>query len=179
MQTKIHPIYTDYEFNTDGQYKKINSDVWLNGYNNEGYRLCSMLKDKKHKMFRLHRVLWFVFNGDILDGYEIDHKDGNRNNNKLDNLQSITLNENRKKRNHNFMKNIIKIRTDKNIKCLNLTTNEEKVFKTKYQASKFYGCSTGLIYNICRGKGKTYNKNITFQYTDDKVNTILKKGLVI
>ena len=42
----------------------------------------------------LHVLVWESFNGDISEGYEIDHKDCNKNNNNLDNLQLMTRKEN-------------------------------------------------------------------------------------
>lgn len=37
----------------------------------------------------VHRVVWRYFNGDIPEGYQIDHIDGNVYNNLIDNLQCI------------------------------------------------------------------------------------------
>jgi hypothetical protein len=43
---------------------------------------------------RVHRVVWETFKGEIPDGYEIDHIDGNRLNNALSNLRCVTHTEN-------------------------------------------------------------------------------------
>ncbi len=40
-----------------------------------------------------HRLVWQYFNGDIPDGMTINHKDGNKENNKLDNLEIATYTE--------------------------------------------------------------------------------------
>lgn len=45
-------------------------------------------------MKRVHRIVWETFNGEIPDGYEIDHIDGNRLNNALSNLRCVTHTEN-------------------------------------------------------------------------------------
>lgn len=37
-----------------------------------------------------HRLIWEMFNGEIEDGLEIDHKDGNKDNNSIDNLRKVT-----------------------------------------------------------------------------------------
>ena len=39
------------------------------------------------KVYKAHRVVWFLHHGAIPDGLEIDHKDRKRDNNKIDNLQ--------------------------------------------------------------------------------------------
>jgi hypothetical protein len=52
--------------------------------------------NRKH--FLVHRAVWEAFNGEIPEGYDIDHIDGNPHNNSLDNLQVISLLENIKKK---------------------------------------------------------------------------------
>lgn len=41
-----------------------------------------------------HRVIWSIFNGDIPNGYIIDHLDGNTINNKISNLRCTTMAKN-------------------------------------------------------------------------------------
>jgi len=41
-----------------------------------------------------HRLVWVVFRGDIPDGLQINHKDGNKRNNSPDNLEVVTPAEN-------------------------------------------------------------------------------------
>ena len=43
---------------------------------------------------RLHRLVWETFNGEISEGMQIDHIDGNPENNRLDNLRCVTAKEN-------------------------------------------------------------------------------------
>lgn len=45
----------------------------------------------------LHRIVWEGFNGKIPEGYEIDHKDCNKLNNSLYNLEMVTHQENMKR----------------------------------------------------------------------------------
>lgn len=45
----------------------------------------------------LHRLMWTAFNGEIPNGYEIDHIDGNKLNNSLYNLELVTHSENLKR----------------------------------------------------------------------------------
>jgi len=48
--------------------------------------------------YAVHHVVWKIHYGDIPDGYEIDHIDRNRQNNKIKNLRIVTSSEN----NHNI-----------------------------------------------------------------------------
>ncbi|MBJ2067966.1 HNH endonuclease [Serratia odorifera] len=48
----------------------------------------------KGRKLAAHRVLWWLLNGEIPPGLCIDHIDGNRGNNRLDNLRLCTRAEN-------------------------------------------------------------------------------------
>lgn len=43
---------------------------------------------------RVHRLVWETFKGEIPEGMQIDHIDGNPENNRLDNLRCVTPKEN-------------------------------------------------------------------------------------
>lgn len=49
---------------------------------------------KVPKMLYLHRIVWETYMGDIPEGFEIDHIDGNPHNCSLENLQLVTHREN-------------------------------------------------------------------------------------
>lgn len=56
-----------------------------------GYRAVKIAQKNEY----VHRVIWEYHNGPIPDGLEIDHKDTNRDNNKIDNLRLVTSKENK------------------------------------------------------------------------------------
>lgn len=62
---------------------------------NLDYYAVSFCADLKVKTLTLQRLVYVYFKGDIPDGYEIDHKDCDRLNNKLDNLDLLTVKQNR------------------------------------------------------------------------------------
>lgn len=76
--------------NKDGvclKYVKSRNRLELCGSKlNTGYIRC--------KEQLLHRIIWETFNGPIPPGYEIDHKDNDRGNNALSNLQLVTHKQN-------------------------------------------------------------------------------------
>lgn len=59
-----------------------------NGVN--GYKKVYLFK----KGYLLHRLIWIFFNGDISDGFQIDHIDGDKSNNRIENLRMATKNQN-------------------------------------------------------------------------------------
>ena len=61
----------------------------------KGYVKVNLYDDEgKVKNVRVHRIIWEAFNGAIPDGYEINHKNGIRDDNRLDNLELLTHRDN-------------------------------------------------------------------------------------
>lgn len=58
----------------------------------EGYLTCWV----DGKSYLMHRLVWIYFHGFIPLKREIDHIDGNRSNNKIENLRLVTRGENNK-----------------------------------------------------------------------------------
>jgi len=75
-----------------------------------GYRKIKIYPDgsKIRKSFWMNRLVWQAFNGPIAPGIEIDHMNGNRVDNRLDNLLSTTKKQNcllKKQRDSRFLFN--------------------------------------------------------------------------
>ena len=58
---------------------------------------CPSVTDKGYFNTSVHRMVAEVFLGPCPDGYEVDHIDGNKQNNNLSNLQYLTKEENIRK----------------------------------------------------------------------------------
>ena len=56
-------------------------------FNGETYYLCGNYYQRKGK--RLHRAVWEHHNGPVPKGYHVHHKDGDRSNNDIDNLDLV------------------------------------------------------------------------------------------
>ena len=92
---KYNEKYDRYITN-DGLVYRKNKDgilVLCKQTNYNGYLRICVVKPS-HKLLRVHRLVWETFNGEIPNGYEIDHFDGNKQNNALSNLQCVTHTEN-------------------------------------------------------------------------------------
>lgn len=77
------------------QYIENTKFAYFNGYkftkdDKTGYYLSSIINGKR---YRLHRYVWEYYNGKIPKGYHIHHKDHNKDNNELDNLELLTKQE--------------------------------------------------------------------------------------
>ena len=62
--------------------------------NQDGYLQCKLCKDGKYKTIRVHRVVASVFIPNPNNLPEVNHKDCNRNNNHVENLEWSTHKEN-------------------------------------------------------------------------------------
>ena len=61
-----------------------------------GYSIICLYKNGKKKSFSVHRLEWEAFNAPIADGYEIDHINTIRDDNRLENLRVVTSKENKR-----------------------------------------------------------------------------------
>ena len=56
-----------------------------------GYRMMNWkLPNGKRRFLRLHNVVWITHNGEVPEGYELDHIDGDKTNNSIANLRLVT-----------------------------------------------------------------------------------------
>jgi len=63
---------------------------------NSGYRKIKIFNDdKERKCFYVHRLIWLAYYGKIPRGYEVDHINFIRNDNRLVNLRIIPVLHNR------------------------------------------------------------------------------------
>jgi len=61
--------------------------------NNEGYIYCKVRYEKKQESVLGHRLAWYLYYGKLPFNY-IDHIDGVKDNNKIDNLRDVTKAQN-------------------------------------------------------------------------------------
>lgn len=84
-----------YEVSNLGSVKSIyNNGRILKGYNCNGYRAVSMWKNKKGTIKYIHHIVLESFLHERIDGFIVNHKDGIKFNNRLDNLEYSTYSDN-------------------------------------------------------------------------------------
>ena len=113
-----------------------------------GYRVDLWKNNKPHTML-VARLVAFTFNNVDIGNHKltVDHVDGNRLNNNLNNLELVSLKENIQRA---FKNNLYG--SQKNIKIINKETNEEKEFTSMTKASKYLKRNHGYIsHKISKG----------------------------
>src|SRR6185436_5681032 len=71
--------------------RKVKAGELMIGYPYRGYIKVKIF----NKFIPAHRLAWIYMNGEIPKGMQIDHKDGDRSNNRIENLRLATASENR------------------------------------------------------------------------------------
>ncbi len=95
---KVKLIGYDYDYYITDTGQVYKGDKLLSPANNGlGYLDIKLLKGGKRIHHYMHRLVWQTFVGEIPVGYEVNHKDHNKANNKLTNLELVTHSVNLKK----------------------------------------------------------------------------------
>jgi len=102
--------FTRYEISDVGLVRNIGTKATMRDFGDkDGYRKIKLTDDSGRRvMFYVHRLVWTAFKGPIRHKDEIDHLDGHRINNALDNLMSVTHRQNsvlKKQRNSAYLFN--------------------------------------------------------------------------
>lgn len=116
--------------------------------NGRGYLFVALTKNCKSKKYLVHRLVYEAFEGKIPVDMTVDHIDGNKLNNSIENLQLLTQADNARK---SRQKQVYLIEAN--------YPYRELCFKSEIEASLFFGyCHTTLGGKMKRVLKK--NKNI-------------------
>jgi len=80
-----------YDFET-GSVKGVKGNTVISK-DARGYIICSICFDKKAYSLKSHRLAWYLHYGELPKN-NIDHIDGDKANNKIDNLRDVTQQQN-------------------------------------------------------------------------------------
>ncbi len=121
----------------------------------DGYFETTLIKNQKRKYIRTHRIVAFAFISNKLGKPCINHKDGNKLNNNINNLEWVTVKENTI---HAYKNNLIKIRRGESLSDLKDSQVREirKLHKnktlTQRQIAKKFGVGKNCIWHIVHRK---------------------------
>lgn len=132
----------------------------------KGYLQVGLHKDGRAKMLYVHRLVWEAFNGEIPEGYEINHISEDKTDNRLENLNLMTPKENinygtgnhrRSCKLKGKKRNDVSIYLSKPILQYTLTGEFVREYSSLSECCKINGYrSCSHISECCRGKRKTY-----------------------
>ena len=95
----------------------------------DGYLETTLIKNSKPKFIRTHRLVAFAFCENPHNKPEVNHIDGNKHNNRADNLEWVTASENQK---HAYKLGLQKVsggavKNRKKIKCIELNITADSL----------------------------------------------------
>ena len=92
-----------------------------------------LYKNGKHKTFLVHRLIAFTFYNKDINNHNltVNHIDGNRLNNNIENLELISLVDNIR---HGFITGLY--HCQKPIKIINKKNNDDKIYRSMSEASR-------------------------------------------
>lgn len=139
-------------------------DKILKTYNNgTGYRKLSLYKNNIQKQFLIHRLVAKAFLSNLSKLDQVNHIDGNKENNRIDNLEWVSQSKNII---HSYKTNL-RVANSKNkfgsnnpkaikVKMIDYTTNEIiKTFDSIIDAAHYIGKSKSChIVSCCKGRLK-------------------------
>ena len=144
----IHPVFTNYAASKEGKVINIKTGRKMKMCKNHaGYYRFNLQHKKRRKHYFQHRFVFEAIKGVISEGFEIDHKNEVKTDNRIINLQLLTHQQN------------IEKSKNKPIVSINVETSKKKIFLSIKAASIELEIVRSSISNIC--KKINYRKSAT------------------
>lgn len=142
------------ERKSDLDGRLIKSKILKTGLNNPGYKFLVLRKNGVSKNKMIHRLVAEIFIPNQDNYYCVNHIDGNKQNNRVDNLEWCTQGFN--------LKHAIKIGIVKNqckiTRKVTVKYNEKIIiFETMKDCAAYFGFKKGWLQNRIRKHGCTFN----------------------
>jgi hypothetical protein len=171
---KIHYKFLNYLGNSEGKIFSILTNEIINGHNTDGYNRINIHDDKLYNRYAVHRFIYECFNGEIEDKMQIDHINGNKLDNSIQNLQALNSKDHNKKTFENNKEARLRqaIKKQKKILLIEYDKNEKII------SEKIYNCAEDLeeILGLLRKRIAIYAKNETrynnylLKYVEEKID---------
>lgn len=144
---------SNYKVSNQGRVWNIVNDNILSPSNTCGYYKVRLSKNGKTEDWLIHKLVYCSFNKeqDIPQDFIIDHIDGNKHNNYLNNLRKISLSENVKKAYYEQKLNS----NIKPVSQYDLNNNFIATYPSCREAGRQLNLDSSSITKCCKGKLKT------------------------
>ena len=172
IEFRAIPGFNDYMASSDGKIRCKNGKRDLTPWiNKTGYMTVSLkTKNGKFKRVYVHRLVAQAFIPNPNNYPEVNHKDENKLNNSILNLEWCD-----KKYNRNYGTRNIRAANSrsKNVTCLSKDLTNVKTYRNIIDASNDTGICRQELYTICQGK-KAATGKFYWWYTDEFIILLLK-----
>lgn len=154
------PGYSNYEASSLGRIRSLRGKRNSNGtfrpgrmlkiFLHNGYPVLRIWNDGKAKSFKVHRLMMFAFYG--VSTLHVNHKNGIKTDNRLENLEYVTPAENNRHAYAIGLKHAAKGESNPNAKLTSEKVKEiRSSTKTHKELAQIYGVDKSIIHDV-----KTY-----------------------
>lgn len=145
--------FSQYKISTDGQIVNSKGHILSQSIGNNGYYRVHLCKNGRAKWYSVHKLVAETFIPNPLHLPEVNHKDENKLNNEISNLEWCNSKYNRNYGTRN--KRISKAKTNNNlsqpVKCVETNV----IYPSIMEAQRQTGVFNTAIGKVCKGDRKT------------------------
>lgn len=161
---------TDYSISDKGEVRKDSKNYILSQSNQQGYKFVTLLISGKQKRMRVHRLVALTFLNNPENKPYVNHIDGNKANNKVENLEWVTPSENIQ---HAVQMGVMGNHRKKSVVQYNLNGELLAIFESATEAERKTGTSQSKITMCCRDQRKSAN-DYQWRYYEDGIKKLPK-----
>ena len=181
--------FGDYDIISDGRVFSWKRGKFLKPGVSNGYPEVCLMLDGRRNQWRVHRLVAMAFYGPLPEGMQTRHLNGNKQDNRINNLKYGTVAENAQDK-------VLHGRSGKGISSPSASLTEEQVLSVKQallagvnygDLAKEYGVSAHVMYGVASGRSYAHiGPQIKISYgryaSDDQKSTLVsmvKEGKAI
>lgn len=164
----IDKIITNYSVSDDGRVKNDITQKELSQRTQQGYKHVGLTINKKPKSCRVHRLVAIAFIPNPDDKPYVNHINGVRSDNRMENLEWVTPAENTQ---HAVSIGLMKPTREREVVQYSLNGEKIKVYCSINEAARQTNSLVEKIVQCCQYQRKTHN-NFQWRYKEDEADKI-------
>ena len=154
---------TDYSVSTEGEVRKDTTNYILSQSSQQDYKFVGLIINGKQKRMRVHRMVALAFIDNPDNKPYVNHINGNRSDNNVENLEWVTPSENTQ---HAVDTGLFKSSRARAVIQYNLNGEQMATFESASEAARQTGGSQSKITMCCRRQRDSAN-DYQWRYYDD------------
>ena len=154
---------TDYSISTEGEVRKDTTNYILSQSSQQDYKFVGLIINGKQKRMRVHRMVALTFIDNPDNKPYVNHINGNRSDNNVENLEWVTPSENTQ---HAVNTGLFKSGRTRAVVQYNLNGEQMATFESASEAARQTGGSQSKITMCCRRQRDSAN-DYQWRYYDD------------
>ena len=154
---------TDYSVSTEGEVRKDTTNYILSQSSQQDYKFVGLLIDGQQKRMRVHRMVAMTFIDNPDNKPYVNHINGNRSDNNVENLEWVTPSENTR---HAVETGLMNSGRKRAVIQYSLNGEQMATFESASEAARQTGGSQSKITMCCKRQRQTAN-DYQWRYYDD------------